>query len=137
MKVKVIKFKEDIKLPFRAHYNDAGADVYALEDYVIPAHTTVKLPLGFGIELPDGFQANVYPRSGLTSKGIISQLPPIDSGYTGEIHAILTNTTDESYIVHKDDKIAQLVVTPIILVDYVLQLGEERGANGFGSTDNK
>lgn len=137
MKVKVIKFKEDIKLPFRAHYNDAGADVYALEDYVIPAHTTVKLPLGFGIELPDGFQANVYPRSGLTSKGIISQLPPIDSGYTGEIHAILTNTTDESYIVSKDDKIAQLVVTPIILVDYVLQLGEERGANGFGSTDNK
>lgn len=137
MKVKVIKFKEDIKLPFRAHYNDAGADVYSLDDYVIPAHTTVKLPLGFGIELPDGFQANVYPRSGLTSKGIISQLPPIDSGYTGEIHAILTNTTDESYIVHKDDKIAQLVVTPIILVDYVLQLGEERGANGFGSTDNK
>lgn len=137
MKVKVIKFKEDIKLPFRAHYNDAGADVYSLDDYVIPAHTTVKLPLGFGIELPDGFQCNVYPRSGLTSKGIISQLPPIDSGYTGEIHAILTNTTDESYIVHKDDKIAQLVVTPIILVDYVLQLGEERGANGFGSTDNK
>ena len=71
MKVKVIKFKDNVKLPFRAHYNDAGADVYSLEDYILEPHTTVKLPLGFGIELPDGFQANVYPRSGLSSKGII------------------------------------------------------------------
>ena len=137
MKVKVIKFKDNVKLPFRAHYNDAGADVYSLEDYILGPHTTVKLPLGFGIELPDGFQANVYPRSGLSSKGIISQLPPIDSGYTGEVHAIITNTTDNQYIIKKDDKIAQIVVTPIILVDFVESLGEERGANGFGSTDKK
>ena len=135
MKVKVIKFKDNVKLPFRAHYNDAGADVYSLEDYILEPHTTVKFPLG--IELPDGFQANVYPRSGLSSKGIVSQLPPIDSGYTGEIHAIITNTTDSQYIIKKDDKIAQIVVTPILLVDFVESLGEERGANGFGSTDKK
>ena len=137
MKVRIIKFRENVKLPFRAHYNDAGADVYALEYTEIEPHTTVKLPLGFGIELPDGFQCNVYPRSGLSSKGIISQIPPIDSGYTGEIHAIITNTTDKLYIINKDDKIAQLVVTPILLVDFVESLGEERGANGFGSTDKK
>ena len=137
MKVKINKFKEDVKLPFRAHYNDAGADVYALEDYILEPHTTAKLPLGLGMELPDGFQCNVYPRSGLSSKGIISQIPPIDSGYTGEVHAIITNTTDKQYIIKKDDKIAQLVVTPILLVDFVESLGEERGANGFGSTDKK
>ena len=137
MKVKIIKFREDVKLPFRAHYNDAGADVYSLEDYVLEPHTTAKLPLGFGMELPDGFQCNVCPRSGLNSKGIISQIPPIDSGYTGEVHAIITNTTDKQYIIKKDDKIAQLVVTPILLVDVVESLGEERGANGFGSTDKK
>jgi dUTP pyrophosphatase len=137
MKVKVIKFKEEVKLPFRAHYNDAGADVYSTNDFILNAHETVKIPLGFGIQLPDGFQCNVYPRSGLSSKGIISQLPPIDSGYTGEIHAIMTNTTDKQYIIKKDDKIAQLVVTPIVLVDFTDELGEERGANGFGSTDNK
>ena len=137
MKVKINKFKENVKLPFRAHYNDAGADVYSLEDYVLEPHTTAKLPLGFGMELPDGFQCNVYPRSGLSSKGIISQIPPIDSGYTGEVHAIITNTTDKQYIIKKDDKIAQLVVTPILLVDFVESLGEERGANGFGSTDKK
>ena len=137
MKVKIIKFKENVKLPFRAHYNDAGADVYSLEDSILEPHTTAKLPLGFGMELPDGFQCNVYPRSGLSSKGIISQIPPIDSGYTGEVHAIITNTTDKQYIIKKDDKIAQLVVTPILLVDFVESLGEERGANGFGSTDKK
>ena len=137
MKVKIIKFKENVKLPFRAHYNDAGADVYSLEDYILEPHTTAKLPLGFGMELPDGFQCNVYPRSGLSSKGIISQIPPIDSGYTGEVHAIITNTTDKQYIIKKDDKIAQLVVTPILLVDFVESLGEEKGANVFCSTDKK
>ena len=137
MKVKIIKFKENVKLPQRIYYNDAGADVYSLEDYVLEPHTTAKLPLGFGMELPDGFQCNVYPRSGLSSKGIISQIPPIDSGYTGEVHAIITNTTDKQYIIKKYDKIAQLVVTPILLVDFVESLGEERGANGFGSTDKK
>lgn len=137
MKVQVIKFKEDVKLPFRAHYNDAGADVYALDTYTIGAHETKKIPLGFGIKLPDGFQCCVYPRSGLASKGIVSQIPPVDSGYTGEIHAIITNTTDKEFTFNKDDKMAQLVVTPIILVDYVEELGNERGANGFGSTDKK
>lgn len=138
MKVKVIKFNEEAKLPYRAHYNDAGADVYSLDNYVILAHKTAKIPLGFGICLPDGFQCNVYPRSGLSSKGIISQIPPIDSGYRGEIHAIITNTTDEDYTIVKGDKIAQLVVTPILLVDFTDEdLGEERGASGFGSTDKK
>ena len=137
MKIKLIRFDNYNKAPLRAHYNDAGADVYSLEDYILEPYTTAKLPLGFGMELPDGFQCNVYPRSGLSSKGIISQIPPIDSGYTGEVHAIITNTTDKQYIIKKDDKIAQLVVTPILLVDFVESLGEERGANGFGSTDKK
>lgn len=137
MKIQIIKFKEDVKLPFRAHYNDAGADVYSLDTYTIRSHETCKIPLGFGMILPDGFMCNVYPRSGLTSKGIISHIPPIDSGYRGEIHCIITNTTNEDYIINKNDKIAQLVVVPIILCDFTEQLGEERGDNGFGSTDKK
>lgn len=137
MKVQIIKFNDNFKIPERVHYNDAGADVRAMNTYVIAPHQTVKLPLGFGIKLPDGFQCYVCPRSGLSSKGIISQIPPIDSGYTGEIHAIITNTTDEEYIINQNDKIAQLVVTPIILCDFTEELGEERGDNGFGSTDKK
>lgn len=133
MKIKVNKFN-NYKEPLRAHYNDAGADVYSTQDIKLFPHTTVKIPLGFGLNLPDGMMACVYPRSGLASKGIISNIPPIDSGYTGEIHAIITNTTDNEFIINKDDRIAQLVVLPIILCDFVEDQGEERGNNGFGSS---
>lgn len=133
MKIKVNKFT-NYKEPLRAHYNDAGADVYSTQDIKLFSHTTVKIPLGFGLNLPDGMMACVYPRSGLASKGIISNIPPIDSGYTGEIHAIITNTTDNEFIIHKNDRIAQLVVLPIILCDFVEDQGEERGNNGFGSS---
>ena len=133
MKIKVNKFN-NYKEPFRAHYNDAGADIYSTQQVVVNPHTTIKIPLGFGLNLPDGFMACIYPRSGLTTKGIISHIPPIDSGYTGEIHAIITNTTNEPYIINKDDRIGQIVILPIILCDFVEDLGNERGDNGFGSS---
>lgn len=133
MKIKVNKFN-NYKKPFRAHYNDAGADIYSTQEITVNPHTTVKIPLGFGLNLPDGFMACIYPRSGLTTKGIISHIPPIDSGYTGEIHAIITNTTNEPYIINKDDRIGQIVILPIILCDFVEDLGNERGDNGFGSS---
>ena len=134
MKIKLIKFDNYDKAPFRAHYNDAGADVYSTQDILLEPHTTIKIPLGFGLELPDGFMACIFPRSGLTSKGIISNIPPIDSGYRGEIHAIITNTTDNTYIINKNDRIGQLVILPIILCDFVEKLDNTRGEGGFGST---
>lgn len=134
MKIKLIRFDNYNKAPFRAHYNDAGADVYSTQDILLEPHTTIKIPLGFGLELPDGFMACIFPRSGLTSKGIISNIPPIDSGYRGEIHAIITNTTDNTYIINKNDRIGQLVILPIILCDFVEKLDNTRGEGGFGST---
>ena len=134
MKIKLIRFDNYTKVPFRAHYNDAGADVYSTQDILLEPHTTIKISLGFGLELPDGFMACIFPRSGLTSKGIISNIPPIDSGYRGEIHAIITNTTDNTYIINKSDRIGQLVILPIILCDFVEKLDNTRGEGGFGST---
>lgn len=133
MKIKINKFN-NYKKPFRAHYNDAGADIYSTQQTIVNPHTTIKIPLGFGLNLPDGFMACIYPRSGLTTKGIISHIPPIDSGYTGEVHAIITNTTNEPYIINKDDRIGQIVILPIILCEFVEDLGNERGDNGFGSS---
>jgi dUTP pyrophosphatase len=137
MKIKIIKFNEEYKTPIRAHYNDAGADVFVLNegiDSYIYAGETKKFPLGFGLEIPDGYMACVYPKSGLTSKGIIAHIPPIDSGYRGEIHAIITNTTKDTYKFEKFDKIGQLVVTPVILCDFVEELDNNRGEGAFGST---
>ena len=135
MKIKIIKFNNFNKTPFRAHYNDAGADVYSLEEYVLKPHTTVKLPLGFGLEIPDGFMGYITPRTSMASKGIIAHISPIDSGYRGEIHAIITNTTNNEYIINKDDRIAQLVIQPICICDFVDILGEERNMGAFGSTN--
>lgn len=135
MKIKLIKFDNYDKAPFRAHYNDAGADVYSTQDILLEPHTTIKIPLGFGLELPDGFMACIFPRSSCSSKGLVAQLPPIDSGYRGEVHAIITNSTDNQYMINKDDKIGQIVVIPIILCDFVEELGNERGTGAFGSTN--
>lgn len=133
MKIKVLNFGYE-KLPLRAHENDAGADVYAVGEYKIMPHKTKKVRLGIGLVLPDGYMACVYPRSGLSSKGIVCELPPIDSGYRGEIHAIVSNLTDEVYTVHDGDRIGQLVITPVVVADFITEDMKERGGNGFGST---
>lgn len=133
MKIKVIDFGYE-KLPVRAHGNDGGADVHSMKKCVIYPHTTEKIPLGLGLCLPDGYAAYVFPRSGLSAKGIVCELPPIDSGYRGEIHAIVSNLTDEPFQVNIGDRIGQIVISPVVIAEFVTETGEERGANGFGST---
>ena len=133
MKVKVIDFGYT-NLPNRAHDNDAGADVHALSDVVIFPHSVEKIPLGLGLCLPDGYAAFVCPRSGLSSKGIIANIPPIDSGYRGEIHAIVSNLTDEPYQVKAGDRVGQLVILPVVIADFVTEESKQRGSGAFGST---
>lgn len=140
MKIKLIRFEHDgveFKPPFRAHENDAGADVYSTIDVVIPPHKTEKIPLGFGLEIPDGFQGNIYPRTGMSSRGIVTEMPPIDSGYRGEIHAITSNMTDEPFHIEVGTRLGQLVITPIILADFIEYDIKQRGDAAFGSTGYK
>lgn len=134
MKVKIIKFENFYKAPERKHYNDAGADCYVPNEITIQPHETVAIGLGFGVKLPDGVAAYVIPRSGTSKKGIVTHIPPIDSGYTGEIHAITSNLTDEPYTVKAGDRIGQLVIMPVIMADFVEELGDERGDGAFNST---
>ena len=138
MKIKIIDYGYN-KLPFRAHDNDAGADVHVclhgeFSSYLLKPGETYKVPLGLGLELPDGYAAFVFPRSGLSSKGIVCELPPIDSGYRGEIHAIVHNGSTAPYEIKNDDRIGQLVITPVIIADFVTETGEQRGTGAFGST---
>lgn len=135
MKIKINKLKEYARIPERAHYNDVGADVFSPAKLVIKPGETVSVPLGFGLCLPDGYMANLYSKSGLAKKGLSCEMPPIDPGYTGEIHCLLTNNNNNSNIeVLPNDKIGQLVISPVIYADFVEDLGKERGAGAFGST---
>ena len=136
MKIKIIDFGYDC-LPHRAHKNDAGADVFIPKKYgrtIIHCNETVTIPLGLGLELPDGYMACVFPRSSWASKGIICELPPIDSGYKGEIHAIVTNHSGNPQLLEPHQKIGQLIIMPIVIADFIKETGEERGTNAFGST---
>lgn len=138
MKIKILDYGYE-KLPFRAHGNDAGADVHVCfhdgqTTLRLFPHQTVKIPLGMGLCLPDGYAAYVFPRSGLSSKGIVCELPPIDSGYRGEIHAIVTNCSNEYYIIKNGDRIGQLVIMPVVVADFITEDFEERGTGAFGST---
>lgn len=137
MKVKIIDFGYE-RLPFRAHDNDAGADVHVCfhdkNRYTLAPHETIKVPLGLGLCLPDGYAAFVCPRSGLSSQGLTCELSPIDSGYRGEIHAIVHNGSSQSFTIVNGDRIGQLVITPIVVADFVTETGEERGTGAFGST---
>lgn len=138
MKIKLIDFGMQQK-PQRSHYNDAGADVRVVFhdntklEGILP-HTTKRFPLGFGHEIPDGYMGLLLPRSGLASKGITCEIPPIDSGYRGEICALITNNNDESVLIESGERIAQLVIVPCVIADFVEDTGDERGTGGFGST---
>lgn len=133
MKIKVIKF-DNYAAPVRAHYNDSGADIFAAETVTILPHSVYAVKTGVGIELPDGYDAVIHCKSGLSKNGLWASNSPIDAGYRGEIHAIMYNTTDTAYTVQVGQKIGQLVVRPVIYAEFVDELGNERGAGAFGST---
>ena len=163
MQIKLIKFKDGLIKPTRAHYNDAGADCYAQEDITLPgmslfttqtpAETKVTISfdgkefvpaavltivsLGFGLEVPDGCMATIKPRSSMNAKVIITQIGTIDSGYRGEIKAMFINLSPNDLTFKKGDKICQIVIEPVILADFVEDLVNDRGIGGFGSTDVK
>lgn len=133
--IKYIKFDNFYDYPTRAHDTDVGADVFATEDVMLKPMSVTVLGLGFGIELPKGMMACMFPKSGLTSKGILSTLPPIDPGYTGEAHAILYNFTDNYYTIKKGDKVAQMILMNVYIDENIKpKTLTKRDNNGFGST---
>lgn len=134
MKIKIIDFGLlPANTPRRGHDNDAGLDVCSpLERTLFPGET-LKIPLGFGVEIPDGYVGFIFPRSSLSAKGIVCQLTPIDSGYRGEIHAVVTNLGRDSYHISSGDRIGQLVIMPVVIAELV-NAKDERGTGAFGST---
>ena len=135
MKIKLIDFGlKEGHHPFRPHGNDAGADVYMPYDCTLKPGEIAKIPLGFGIEVPDGFAGYVFPRSSMAVKGLVCELTPVDSGYRGEIHAIISNVSNKEQTIKKDSSVGQLVITPVVIADFVEEKGKERGTGAFGST---
>lgn len=123
----------------------AGADLYACVDgeIKIEPHTTVVVPTGIAIELPQGFAGLIYARSGLaTKKGLApaNKVGVVDCDYRGEVKVALHNHSEEVQTVAAGERIAQLVITPYLTASFVEcdALSETvRGEGGFGSTGSK
>ncbi len=137
--VAVQRLDPDLPLPATARNGDAGVDLYARENALIPANGgRVLMPTGLAIAIPLGFAGFVVPRSGLALKhGITLVNTPgiIDSGYRGELKVVMINTDPTAdYVVTRGDRIAQLLIQRIETIDWnvVDNLdGEDRGG-GFG-----
>lgn len=155
MKIKATKLSPETILPTRAHYNDAGLDCYCPKDVILPAlaekghnntfgcvgnpyvsvgGTPVMVPLGFSLDVPDGYMAVIKPRSSFNKAGIWTGIGTCDSGYHGEYKAVFVNLTKDDILLKKGDRICQIVIEPVILADLVEDLGEQREAGGFGSS---
>ncbi|MGA3286786.1 MAG: dUTP diphosphatase [Bacteroidota bacterium] len=134
--------QQDIPLPTYATEESAGMDICAAveKDVEIQPGDTVLISTGFIIELPQGHEAQVRPRSGLAIKhniGILNSPGTVDSDYRGEVKIILTNFGKRPYIIHRGDRIAQMIVTKYERVQWkeVSSLAESvRGEGGFGHT---
>ncbi len=127
--------------PGFAHPGDAGADLISSEDVELAPGRRALVGTGLRIALPAGYAALVLPRSGLAVKhGITVVNAPglIDAGYRGEVKVCLLNTdTSETYRISAGDRIAQLMVVPVVPVEFIpveTLPGSARGESGFGSS---
>lgn len=149
MKIQIKKLYPDAQLPHRAHLTDAGADLYAYLADQAGQYTTIRIEpgekptlvsTGFSMAIPEGYEAQIRPRSGLACKfGITVANAPgtIDSSYRGPVKVGLVNLTNYPYEVQHGDRIAQMVISKVELVEFeeVTELTEtERSQGGFGST---
>ena len=137
----VRRLHPDLPLPAYAHPGDAGADLCAAEDVVLPPGGRATVGTGLAVAVPEGHAAFVHPRSGLAARHgitVVNAPGTVDAGYRGEVRVVLLNTDrDEPFTVRRGDRIAQLVVQPVTRVRF-LDVEElpptPRGEGGFGST---
>ena len=135
-----IKVVDPALTPIRAHPGDAGLDLKTSKNIEIYPRGLVTVSSGVSVEIPHGYVGLVFARSGFGKRygiGIPNGVGVIDSGYRGEIAVTLTNNGQFPFTAKKYDRIAQLVIVPIVLSD--IQIVEElsaseRGTGGFGST---
>ena len=144
MKIKVEKVNQNVNLPKYQHRGeDAGLDLHAAEEVVIKSGEYELIKTGLKIAVPKGYAAFVYPRSGLALRHGITVLNAdgvIDSGYRGEVAVILINHGSEDFKINFNDRIAQLIIQKVNLIEWeqVDDLSESsRGDGGFGHTGVK
>lgn len=143
--VRIKKLDEKATIPTYGSEFAAGADLYACLDapLTINPHETILIHTGVAMEIPTGFAGLIYARSGIASKRGLApanKVGVVDSDYRGEIMVALHNHSNIPQTIESGERIAQLVIAPYVVADFVLsdELDDtDRGAGGFGSTGKK
>lgn len=141
IKIKCIK-EDGATIPLYKTAGAAGADLCAKisQPLTIKAGKFAMVPTGLYFEIPEGYEVQVRPRSGLAAKNgvtVLNSPGTIDSDYRGEIKVILVNLSDTDFVINNGDRIAQMIVAPVTQAEFIVsdKLSEtERGTGGFGST---
>lgn len=136
---------DDLPLPQYMTAGAAGMDLLAdvAEPVDIAPGARALIPTGLAVEIPPGFEAQIRPRSGLALRHgltLLNSPGTIDSDYRGEIQVLMVNLGDRPFTVHRGERIAQMVIAPVVRAELhaVAALGEsKRGAGGFGHTDEE
>ena len=142
VKVLVKKLSPKVQLPSYKTKGSSGMDLMAfIKDPIkIAPNTSALIPTGISVAMPNDVEIQIRPRSGLAAKSSISVLNTpgtIDSDYRGELKVILFNHSKEEFVVRNNDRIAQMVLMPVLKIDFeeVDNLPNTlRGSGGFGST---
>jgi len=142
--IKIKQLKQTAIIPSKAHPNDAGFDLYAANDidiWIAP-NSTVLIPTGWAMEIPQGYFGGIYARSGLATKQGLRPcncVGVIDSDYRGEIMVAIHNDSLETQVISIGAKIAQLILHKIdefVMIPSNELNNTERGTGGFGSSGN-
>jgi len=134
MKIKLFK---NVQLPKKSHLPDCGLDCFMPESFTLKPLETKTICLGIGIQIPEGFAGMLVPRSSIAEKGLIIQTSIIDPDYTGEIHLIITNCSNNDVNIEENQRVCSLIVYNVLnaRLDVVYDFEKtERGSNGLGSS---
>ncbi|BDQ04205.1 dUTP diphosphatase [Ignavibacterium sp.] len=135
----------DVQLPAYATEGSAGMDIRAAvkSELIIEPGKVALVPTNISVEIPNGYEIQVRPRSGLAANhsiGILNSPGTIDSDYRGEVKIILMNFGNEPFVIHRGDRIAQLVVSKVYqakIIETENLNSSKRGEGGFGHTGKK
>lgn len=136
-RIQILRLSPEATLPTRAHVDDAGMDLYNLEEASIAPQAGKVLRTGIAMAIPQGFVGLVADRSSMAKKGLKIAGGIIDAGYRGEVHIVLWNIGTEGVELKRGDRIAQMMVIPVATpaVVEVKELDQTaRGVKGFGSS---
>lgn len=137
MRINYKEFGELYNIPSKSHKEDSGMDLYLSKGFTLSPLETAVIGLNIGLETPIGYTAYLVPRSSIAKKGIIVHNALIDPGYIGEIHLIITNASNHTYEFKTGDRIASLIIVPVVNIEWNRREeleSSERGTGAFGSS---